>query len=55
MTTIKAQNLTAFTFLADGALITRVSVQRDWVYAQIVKDGWARTRRYRHNQGVKVK
>ena len=52
--TVKASNLAPFTWLADGALILRLSFQRTWVYARIVKDGHARTRRYRHDQDVKV-
>lgn len=52
--TVKATNLMPFTWLADGALITRLSFQRKWVYARILKDGRARTRRYRLDQLVKV-
>lgn len=40
--------------LADGALILGVSVQREWVYAKVVKDGRMRTRRYRHDQMVEL-
>ena len=52
--TVKARNLMPFTWLADGALITHLSFQRTWVYARVLKDGHARTRRYRHAQDVKV-
>jgi hypothetical protein len=42
--------------LADGSLILRNSIQSDWVYVKIVTvDGYARTRRYRHDQLVRVR
>ena len=41
--------------LADGAMVLHTSIQREWVYAQVVTpDGHFRTRRYRHSQLVEV-
>lgn len=53
-TTVKARGLFESHELADGATILRLSFQRDWVYAHIIKDGQPRTRRYRHDQDVRI-
>jgi hypothetical protein len=52
---VRAANLTPFTRLADGALITRLSFQRTWVYARIVKDGYGRTCRAKVTAAAKAK
>jgi len=54
MATVKATNLEPFTWLADGALIMRLSFRKDWVYARVLKNGHTRRRRYRPDQLVKV-
>jgi hypothetical protein len=53
--TIKARNLSPDHWLADGAVVLRLSFQRIWVYAEIVKAGHVRRRRYRYDQDVKIK
>jgi regulation of enolase protein 1 (concanavalin A-like superfamily) len=41
--------------LADGSFVLHVSTQTDWTYVRILTpDGHFRTRRYRHDQEVKV-
>lgn len=54
MVAVKATNLTPFVYLADGAIVLRVSVQRAWVYARVSIHGVPRTRRYRHEQMVEI-
>lgn len=61
---VKATELRIFTgggstphdVLADGAHVLRLSVQRRWVYAKVLRpDGRFLTRRYRHDQWVAVR
>lgn len=41
--------------LADGSFVLHISTQINWTYVQILTtDGHFRTRRYRHDQEVKV-
>ena len=41
--------------LADGSFVLHVSTQLNWTYVRILTpDGHFRTRRYRHDQEVKV-
>jgi hypothetical protein len=52
---VKARHLDPDMILADGAIILRLSFQRVYVYAKIVKDGHPRRRRYRYDQPVKIR
>jgi hypothetical protein len=54
VSTVKARNLTSDHWLADGAIILRLSFQLDWVYAKIVKGGHVSRRRYRYDQDIKI-
>lgn len=51
---IRAVNIGGRFALADGSLILRVSVQRNWAYVKAVKGGRPVRRRYRHAQMVLV-
>lgn len=51
----RATQLSQLDTLADGAIVLNTSHQLRWFYAQIVKDGRMRRRRYRHDQMVRVR
>jgi hypothetical protein len=53
--TVKARSLNDDMTLGDGAIILRLSFQRVYVYAKIVKNGRLRRRRYRYDQPVKIR
>jgi hypothetical protein len=56
MMTKRATNLSSMEdSLADGAIVLHLSIQLNWVYVKVITpNGHFRTRRYRHDQQVKV-
>jgi len=51
----KASRLNDDDQLANGALILHLSFQRNWIYAQVIKDSQLTRRRYRHDQEVSTR